>query len=136
MREPRPAERSGNVETPLRLGWRRVYKDARIVAAIAASLGAGAMFLIRGGMAVERERNYARQDSLNNMGAHMTFETGIAATNRAVDSLRAKTSLIDPFARYMLCWTTRQSEERSLAGCERSLIGTPLWQVLREEQGK
>jgi hypothetical protein len=49
----------------------------------------------------------------------------------ALDTLRG---VINPFARYMLCWTARQEDARPAAGCDRSLIGTPLWRVLQEER--
>lgn len=69
------------------------------------------------------------------LNAERTEYKGYVDHNSAlIDTLRAKTSVIDPFARYMLCWTTRQESGAPASGCDRSLIGTPLWAVLQEER--
>jgi hypothetical protein len=99
--------------------WRRLPVFVRELTVAASLIGTGVVAQSRVGI----------------LNAERTHYKGLVDGHTlALDTLRAKTAILDPFARYMLCWTARQEDERPGAGCDRSLIGTPLWTVLQEER--
>ena len=100
--------------------WARLPLTVRVLIVVGSIFGAG--FTSRDAIgALQNER--------------ATYKAYVDSLRLDVSELRAETANFGPFSRYMLCWTTRQTEERSVEGCERSLIGTSLWGVLQEERG-